>query len=182
MSAQRLTPSGSQTVGPYFRIGLQSLVDDASANDAAATDPITIAGRVFDRDGAPVPDAMLEFWSADHSGPPDHSGFAQGFHRTATDTEGNFSVSMRRPIPIAVGDGRIQAPHLLVLFFCRGLLRHLISRVYFNNEATANESDPVLCGIPAARRHSLIARRDAANSYHWDVILQGDEETVFFAW
>jgi protocatechuate 3,4-dioxygenase alpha subunit len=80
-----------------------------------------------------------------------------------------------------MGDGRKQAPHILVLVFARGLLRHLISRVYFDDEP-ANASDPVLLCVPAERRHTLIARRGAGDSYCWDVILQGPEETVFFAW
>ena len=180
MSADtKLNPCASQTVGPYFRIGLQSLIDESPAHDG---ETITISGRVLDRDSAPVPDAMLEFWSADRAGTSHPSGFAEGFRRAATDIDGNFSVSMRRPRPIDVGDGRMQAPHALLLFFARGLLRHLISRIYFEDEAAANGSDPVLLGIPPARRHTLVARRGAADTYHWDVILQGDEETVFFAW
>ena len=123
---------------------------------------------------------MLEFWSADRAGATDHSGFPEGFRRAATGVDGDFCVSMRRPAPADMGDGRKQSPHLLVLFFCRGLLRHLISRVYFDE--AANASDPVLLGVPAERRHTLIARREGGGSYRWDVILQGAEETVFFAW
>jgi len=172
------TPSSSQTVGPYFRIGLQALIGQAPAIDARAAERITISGRVLDRDGVPVPDAMLEFWSVDRAG---YEGFPEGFRRAATGIDGNFTVSMHRPAPVDSGDGRKQAPHMLVLVFARGLLRHLISRVYFEDEP-GNPSDPVLLGVPAERRHTLIARRDARNSYRWDVILQGTEETVFFAW
>src|SRR3954453_11794447 len=139
----KLTPAGSQTVGPYFRIGLQRLIEDAPAIEAAGI--MTIQGRVLDRDRAPVPDAMLEFWSADRAGPADHNGFAQGFRRAATDIDGNFSMSMQRPTSLELEDGRKQAPHLLVLFFARGLLRHLITRVYLDEES-ANSSDPVLQG------------------------------------
>jgi protocatechuate 3,4-dioxygenase alpha subunit len=177
----RLIPSGSQTVGPFFRIGLQPLVDEAPACDADPTDRITIRGRVLDRDSAPVPDAMLEFWSAGRDGAADQDGFAEGFQRTATDLDGNFSVTMRRPAPVGLGDGAWQAPHLLVLVFARGLMRHLISRVYFDGES-ANASDVVLLGVPAARRCTLTALREAENSFCWDVILQGEQETVFFAW
>jgi len=177
MSEQtRLTPASSQTVGPYFRIGLQRLVDEAPAIDASAADVITIRGKALDRDGEPVPDAMLEFWNAGADG-ANHDGYPEGFRRAATDGDGNFSVSVRRPAPVDAGDGRKQSPHLLVLFFCRGLLRHLISRVYFDDEA-ANPSDPVLLGVPDARRHTLIARRETENTYRWDVILQGDEEAT----
>ena len=77
----------------------------------------------------------------------------------------------------------MQAPHMLVLVFARGLLRHLISRVYFEDEP-ANASDPVLMQIPEERRATLIARpiEDRANLYRWDMVLQGTGETVFFAW
>ena len=182
MSVQtRLTPSSSQTVGPYFRIGLHSLVEEVLAPDAASGETITIRGRVLDCDGVPVPDAMLEFWSADRAADADPNGYPQGFRRAPTGIDGDFSVSMCRPASIDMGDGRKQAPHMLVLVFARGLLRNLVSRVYFGDDP-ANASDPVLLSVPAARRRTLIACRDARNSYRWDVVLQGAEETVFFAW
>jgi protocatechuate 3,4-dioxygenase alpha subunit len=150
------------------------------ALDAAGT--IEIRGRVLDRDGAPVPDAMLEFWSpvkvADTAGV-----FPPGFMRTVTDDDGRYSAVMERPTRLPPEDERAHAPHTLVLVFARGLLRHLISRVYFADEQ-ANEGDPVLMAIPPERRATLIAQRDEgrANLYRWDVILQGTGETVFFAW
>ncbi len=172
---QQLTPAGSQTVGPYFRIGLQPLIDDTPEINEPTVEAIRIRGRVLDRDGAPVPDAMLEFWSADRAG-TETGGFPEGFRRAATDLEGRFFVCMRRP-----ARGEAHAPHMLVLVFARGLLRHLLSRVYFEDEP-ANASDPVLLGVPAERRKTLLARPEGENSYFWDVILQGDDETVFFAW
>ena len=94
-----------------------------------------------------------------------------------------FTLPLNKPGPTALGDGRFQAPHMLVLVFARGLLRHLITRVYFGNEP-ANAEDPVLLEVPAERRHTLIARSDANNprAFQWNVILQGENETVFFAW
>lgn len=174
-------PTGSQTVGPYFRIGLECLMErtPAIALDTAGT--IEIHGRVLDRDGAPVPDAMLEFWSA--AKVADRvSVFPAGFRRAATDGDGRYSVVMQSPI-VQHSDKRPHAPHMLVLVFARGLMRHLISRIYFDDEQ-ANESDPVLAAVPAERRATLIAHRDEsrANVYRWDVILQGAGETVFFAW
>jgi protocatechuate 3,4-dioxygenase alpha subunit len=181
----RPTPSGSQTVGPYFRIGLDYLLERAPeiANTEAA---IEIRGRVIDRDGSPVPDALLEFWSSGggrllNSAIPDETGFPDGFRRAPTDDAGNFAVSMRHPAVIPTDERDTQAPHMLVLIFARGLLRHLISRVYFEGEP-ANESDPVLLAVPTERRRTLIARRDGPNKFHWDVALQGADETVFFAW
>jgi protocatechuate 3,4-dioxygenase, alpha subunit len=177
----RLTPYGSQTVGPFFHIGLDYLLERAP-KIAGTEHAIRVQGRVLDRDGRPVPDALLEFWSPHPStsaiaAQDGEAGFPSGFHRAPTDDSGAYSIVMHRP----AGDESAQAPHMLVLVFARGLLRHLISRVYFEGEA-ANENDPVLLAVPAARRGTLIARRDGQDAYQWDVVLQGDNETVFFAW
>lgn len=169
----RLVPTGSQTVGPFFRIGLEYLIAEAAAVDLSSA--ITVHGKVIDRDGAPVPDAMLEFWSPDVSSTP--NGFPQGFRRVATGLDGTFSLTMPRPSQ----NRPEQAPHLLVLIFARGLMRHLISRLYFEDEVS-NVADAVLMTVPAERRNTLIARTDGAGSFRWDVILQGAVETVFFAW
>jgi protocatechuate 3,4-dioxygenase alpha subunit len=170
MSAQ--IPAGSQTVGPYFSIGLEYLIERTPALTLETAGTIEIRGRVLDRDGAPVPDAMLEFWSAPKVG-EEEGLFPAGFRRAATDGDGNFSVVM----------ARAPAPHMLVLVFARGLLRHLITRVYFG-DGQANQADPVLMTIPQERRATLIAQPDEsrANLYRWNVILQGTGETVFFAW
>jgi protocatechuate 3,4-dioxygenase alpha subunit len=187
MNVPKTAPSGSQTVGPYFRIGLEHLVGRARFTDTSLS-TIRIRGRVLDRDRAPVSDALLEFWGADSSGTyssaaTNSTGHPSGFHRVATDIEGGFSLTLNKPGPVPLGDGRFQAPHMLVLVFARGLLRHLISRVYFEREA-ANDADPVLLKVPPERRHTLIARSDKNNpqDFQWNVILQGDNETVFFAW
>jgi len=182
MSAEaKLIPSSSQTVGPFFGIGLEYLIESAPELDPA--DTIVIRGRVLDRDGAPVPDAMLEFWSAGKTSANATSsqGFPGGFRRAATDLDGTFSVVMRRAAAVALDDERMQAPHMLVLVFARGLLRHLISRVYFEDDP-ALDADPVLLSVPAERRRTLIAGRDGENSFRLDEILQGDDETVFFLW
>lgn len=182
----KLIPASSQTGGPFFRIGLEYLIDRAAEQNADADGSVAIHGRVLDRDGAPVPDAMIEFWSpacVTTSAQADRrdAGIPDGFRRAATDIDGNYSVAVRRPMASAMEDRRTQAPHLLVLVFARGLLRHLLSRMYFEREH-ANESDPVLLGVPAERRHTLVAKSEGENAYRWDVILQGKEETVFFAW
>jgi protocatechuate 3,4-dioxygenase alpha subunit len=184
MSAHpKFIPASSQTVGPFFSIGLDYLAERSPAMDAGAAGNLTIRGRVLDRDGAPVPDAILEFWNgaATRDASASEDGFPEGFRRTATDEEGIFSVVMRRPPEVELEDGRVQAPHMLVLVFMRGLLRHLISRVYFESDAGIG-TDPVLLAIPPERRRTLIAQRHGENSYRWDVILQGTDETVFFAW
>lgn len=186
MSAEVMrTASGSQTVGPFFKIGLEYLLDRTPevADPAAA---IKVHGRVVDRDGKPVPDALLEFWSAAGDTKTDASiaeeaPVLEGFRRSATDDAGHYTISMHKPASAPTGDGLIQAPHLLVLVFARGLLRHLMTRVYFEGEP-ANEADAVLQTVPEERRGTLIARRDGSNAFHWDIVLQGAGETVFFAW
>jgi protocatechuate 3,4-dioxygenase, alpha subunit len=186
MSDERFVPTGSQTVGPYFKIGLDYLAERTTVIDAASGE-IEIRGRVLDRDGAPVPDAMLEFWSpgiAESSASPAavEEGLPTGFRRSATDENGKFSVTIAKPEPLAMGDGTFQSPHLLVLVFARGLLRHLITRVYFAGEP-GNVTDPVLQAVSAERRNTLIAQLDGhPNKYQWNIVLQGLDETVFFAW
>jgi protocatechuate 3,4-dioxygenase, alpha subunit len=173
--------AGSQTVGPYFRIGLEYLLDRTPALTLDTHGTIEITGRVLDRDGVPVPDAMLEFWSPAKDA--EVVVFPAGFRRVPTDGDGKFSVVVLRPTTVRLDDTRVQAPHMLVLVFARGLMRHLISRMYFADEK-ANEGDPVLMSISEERRATLIAQPDQgqANLYQWDVVLQGTRETVFFAW
>ena len=181
------TCAGSQTVGPFFRIGLEHLC--AQPDAPPSPDALTIHGRVLDGAGHPVPDALLELWSADHHGKyatqaPDPPQWAPpGFVRVASDEAGCFRFHLLKPGQVDMGDGRMQAPHAVVLVFARGLLRHLITRMYFPGEA-ANDADPVLQSIPPERRATLIPQQDPANpaSLQWHIRLQGEEETVFFAW
>jgi protocatechuate 3,4-dioxygenase alpha subunit len=184
MVDSRLIPAGSQTVGPFFCIGLDYLIDRAPTLHTDMAGRIEIRGRVLDRDGASVPDAVLEFWAPQTTvSTPDQDTFPPGFRRTATDIDGNFAVAVMRPTAVPLEDGRMQAPHMLVLIFARGLLRHLLTRIYFENEP-GNTADTVLQQIPAERRATLIAQLKShqTNSYQWDVRLQGQDETVFFAW
>ena len=185
----RSTCAGSQTVGPFFRIGLEWL---CAQPEPPAPDQVTVSGRVLDGAGDPVPDAMLELWYADPRGvysaaPPtansSSSACPAGFARIATDDRGCYTFSLPKPGAVEFGDGRMQAPHVVILVFARGLLRHLITRMYFPDEP-ANETDPLLQTVPEDRRSSLVARARAANRnrLEWNVVLQGDGETVFFAW
>ena len=176
----------SQTVGPFFRIGLEHLCTKLDAPAVAGA--VTVRGRVLDANGEPVPDAMLELWYPDRSGcysPPSQEAtpIPQGFMRIATDDHGAFGFTLAKPGPVDMGDGRMQAPHVVVLFFARGLLRHLITRMYFSEES-ANDTDPVLQSIPGERRSTLIAKQIPGEpaSLRWDIRLKGEEETVFFAW
>jgi protocatechuate 3,4-dioxygenase alpha subunit len=182
----KLTPSGSQTVGPFFRIGLEHLCAAGTMPDENS-ETITIHGKIFDGDGLPVPDAVLEIWHANaqgtFSGQTGESGRPACFSRAATDEDGTYRFVIAMP-GAAVCDSELgQARHLAVLVFARGLMRHLITRMYFPDEA-ANASDTLLQLVPVDRRHTLIARADGSNAsmFEWNVVLQGTDETVFFAW
>lgn len=191
-----ITPS--QTVGPFFKYGLTPVGqydwNDAFTNNLVTPDVsgdrIRIEGRVFDGDGVPVPDCMLEIWQADSQGrfadPKDKRALPnakfRGFGRCATDANGAFAFDTIMPGQVADPDGKPQAPHILLAVFARGMLRHFYTRIYFGGEA-ANEDDPVLALVPADRRATLIAAREPGNGnalYRLDLRLQGDNETVFF--
>ncbi|HLY91169.1 MAG TPA: protocatechuate 3,4-dioxygenase subunit alpha [Acetobacteraceae bacterium] len=184
-----LPATASQTVGPFFRIGLEALYVSDLAPAAPAADKIAFQGRVLDGDGKPVNDAILEIWQANAHGKYAHPDDAQdkpvtpdfrGFGRVATDDNGVFRFITIKPGSVAGPHGMPQAPHLLVAVFMRGLLIHLLTRIYFPGE-TANADDPILALVHADRRQTLVARK-TADGLEWDVILQGDHETVFFSY
>jgi protocatechuate 3,4-dioxygenase alpha subunit len=193
---QGITPS--QTVGPFFKYGLtpsgKYAWNDAFTNNLVTSDTsgdrIRIEGHVFDGDGKPVPDCMLEVWQADAQGrfsdPQDSRALAnttfKGFGRCGTDANGSYSFDTIKPGTVPDPDGKPQAPHIVLAVYARGMLLHLYTRIYFDGEA-ANPADPVLALVPTDRRATLIAGREPVNGnavYHFDVRLQGDNETVFF--
>lgn len=187
MSLQATT---SQTVGPFFSIGLTRMEKVNLAGPGLSGERVTIVGRVLDGDGSPVPDAMLEIWQANSHGkyahpedeqkkPMDPS--FQGYGRIPVDQGGRFQFTTIKPGKVPGPDGAIQAPHIAVSVFMRGLLRRLITRIYFPEEA-ANAGDFVLRLVEPERQATLIARKNAneAGTLEWDVILQGPGETVFF--
>jgi protocatechuate 3,4-dioxygenase alpha subunit len=193
MTTLKQTPS--QTVGPYFAYGLcpqqydfdfRSLFTPVVADREAAGEHITIVGQVFDGDGKVIGDAMLEVSQLDAQGQypasraeVEASGF-RGFARvgTGTDPHKRFVVETVKP----GGASAQEAPHLNVIVTMRGMLLHTFTRIYFEDEAEANERDAVLAAVPADRRDTLIARREpnTANVYRFDIHMQGDKETVFF--
>jgi protocatechuate 3,4-dioxygenase alpha subunit len=182
----KLTPSGSQTVGPFFRIGLEHLCATGTKPDENS-ETITVYGKVFDGDGLPVPDAVLELWHANAQGTfsdePDKSGRPAYFTRAATDEDGAYRFTIPMPGAVVCDAEISQSPHLAVLILARGLMRHLITRMYFPDEA-AIASDTLLQMVPVDRRRTLIARAvgSDARMFEWNVVLQGIDETVFFAW
>jgi protocatechuate 3,4-dioxygenase, alpha subunit len=188
-----LVPTSSQTVGPFFSIGLGRLRNENIVAGEAAGERIAIAGRVLDGDGMPVPDAVLEIWQADARGvyPGDGNGGEgssvvagfRGFGRVATNEHGQFRYVSIKPGSIRDAEGRDYAPHLLVSIFMRGLLTRLVTRIYFPDELR-NASDLVLGLVPTERRNTLIAKAadGGAGMFQWNVVLQGPDETAFFEW
>lgn len=183
-------PTPSQTVGPYLHIGLDGLNTRDLAPPSVEGERITIHGRLLDADGQPIPDGMIELWQANAHGKYAHpadtqnlplqEGFA-GFGRQPTDARGEFVFTTIKPGAVPASQGQFQAPHIMVSIFARGLLRQLVTRLYFPGDDHA--SDPILRLIPEARRTTLIAVPQADNPSHlqWHIVIGGGaNETVFF--
>jgi protocatechuate 3,4-dioxygenase alpha subunit len=173
-----LVPTPSQTAGPFVHIGLTWLCRDCLAPPDADGECVTVEGRVLDGDGQPVTDAFIEIWQADPHGRYTDAGF-HGFGRVPTDGQGVFRFTTVKPGHVPGPGGSRQAPHLLVAVFARGLLKHVVTRMYFPDEP-GNAADPVLALVPADRRSTLVARARGAGVLAWDIVLQGEDETVFF--
>ena len=191
MTAVSLTPS--QTVGPFFSPSL--LRDDAPGNvlvqPETVGERIRIEGRVLDGDGAPVGDALVEIWQANSHGRYRHPADTQelpldlafgGFGRCGTEEDGRYWFETIKPGAVPFDEREHQAPHIAVTVFARGLLNHLVTRLYFEDEP-ANVADPILRLVPEERRTTLLARRAPDTDppvYRFDIILQGEGETAFF--
>jgi protocatechuate 3,4-dioxygenase, alpha subunit len=182
----------SQTVGPFYSLGLTERTTNLLASDTTQGEKIRIEGYVFDGDGKSVPDAMVEIWQANAYGRYNHPDDKQekpldpsflGWGRSGTDKTGVFSFETVKPGPVPRSDGSAQAPHINVTVFARGMLVHAYTRIYFCDEPS-NETDPVLSSIDdKGRRETLIAAREEKNGkpvYRFDIRLQGENETVFF--
>jgi protocatechuate 3,4-dioxygenase, alpha subunit len=173
MSSSTETPS--QTVGPFLSLGLP-WADGPFVVGEDEPGAFWIRGEVRDGNGALVPDALVETWQADQDG--QFGGAFRGFGRCPTDDDGRYQIRTRKPGPVPAPGGGLQAPHLDVSVFARGLLNRVVTRIYFADEP-ANATDPVLAGVPAERRGTLIAV-PAQDGYRFDIRLQGTDETVFF--
>ncbi|MHB8599481.1 MAG: protocatechuate 3,4-dioxygenase subunit alpha [Ktedonobacteraceae bacterium] len=187
--------TSSQTVGPFFAPAL--LREDALRHvlirPETVGERIRIEGRVLDGDGLPVPDAMVEIWQANAHGRYNHPADTElaafdpsflGYGRVGTDEDGNYWFETIKPgaVPFDAEGQRLQAPHISVTIFARGLLNHLVTRLYFEGEP-ANIGDVVLQCVPEERRATLLARRESGGTmvvYHFDIVLQGAGETAFF--
>jgi protocatechuate 3,4-dioxygenase, alpha subunit len=172
-----LGPTPSQTVGPFFSFGLTQEPANALVAPGSAG-AFELAGRVLDGAGDGLPDAMVEIWQADQDG--DYRGDF-GWGRSGTGPSGEFSFVTVKPGRVPGPDGTLQAPHLTMLVFARGMLKAAQTRVYFADEPDANAEDPVLTGIEEeTARASLIATQEEGG-FRFDIHLQGDRQTAFFA-
>jgi protocatechuate 3,4-dioxygenase, alpha subunit len=179
----------SQTVGPFFAIGMPWEAGPyAVPEDTPGA--IRIAGMVYDGAGMPVPDSMIETWQCDPHGhfadlhgygePSQLAGF-RGFARfAAEDGDGRFEIVTVKPGRLPGLRTAVQAPHIDVSVFARGMLHRCVTRIYFGDETDANAADPVLASVPADRRSTLLAQ-PVEGGYQFDIHLQGEGETVFFA-
>ena len=188
-----LTPFS--TVGPFFKLLVRDRPEgtDCLVTQATRGERITISGTLSDGRGAPIDDGLVEIWQADaeghypQPGQPIQSAFV-GFGRAATGSSGQFSFTTIKPGPVSTvhrdvgGDGCrdvLEAPHILVSVMARGVMSRCWTRMYFAGEPL-NDTDPVLQLVPASRRDTLLARRQDDGAYEFNIVLQGDNETVFF--
>ena len=182
-------PTPSQTIGPFLHIQVPY---DGEEQVVGEKDPdaIRLRGILFDGEGTPVDDALIEIWQANRAGryahpadPREHipldDGFG-GFGRCATDEEGRFEFVTVKPGQVPGPGGAIQAPHIDVSIFARGLLKRLVTRIYFSDEPDANAADPVLSSIPGAAERDTLIGRVEGDEVRFDIHLQGDDQTAFF--
>jgi protocatechuate 3,4-dioxygenase alpha subunit len=184
----RLAPTPSQTAGPFFGFALLDWIgNELVPPDAPGA--IRIVGAVTDGSGDPVPDAMVEIWQANaagrYAGPADprqdvpvEEGFT-GFGRSGTE-DGGFAFTTVKPGRVPGENGALQAPHVDVSVFARGLLKRLVTRIYFPDEEEANEADPLLSALAPDDRATLLAVPDGG-VLRFDIRLQGERQTVFLA-
>lgn len=182
-----LFATASQTVGPYLHIGLDWLNTRDIAGKGIAGERVSVQGRLIDGEGAAVNDGLIEIWQANAAGKYAHPEDRQnkplekgwrGFGRIPTDAKGGFRFTTIKPGRVPAPAGGLQAPHLVVSVFMRGMLKQLATRMYFADEAAANAEDPILQLVPAGRRATLIAKKKG-KALEWNILLQGKNETVF---
>jgi protocatechuate 3,4-dioxygenase alpha subunit len=184
-----LEPAPSQTVGPFFH---DALLDKNRSELVSPDHPeaIRIEGTVYDGEEEPVSDAMVEIWQANQSGryndPADDredlplaEGFS-GFGRSGTNIDGRLSFVTVKPDPVPGPDGAMQAPHITVSVFARGLLKRVVTRIYFPGEEVANANDPVLSSIEDPDLRKTLIARDEGDALRFDIYLQGEHQTAFF--
>ncbi|WP_269927834.1 protocatechuate 3,4-dioxygenase subunit alpha [Kocuria massiliensis] len=187
-----LTPTPGQTIGPFFgyataaeAVGLPYRGGNELV-DRSRPGAVRLTGQVYDGNGDVVPDALIEIWQAAEDGSiPEETGSLNrdgytftGWGRDAVDRLGTYSFTTVNPGPTDRG----HAPYFLMVVFARGLLNRLFTRVYLPDDAEALDEDPLLASLPADRRATLIADREPDGTLRHDIHLQGEGETVFFAY
>jgi protocatechuate 3,4-dioxygenase alpha subunit len=183
VSTQKLYPTADQTVGPYYAIGMEyagseELVPHGSAGS------IVLSGYLYDGNGAPVPDGVIEIWQTDADGnvPTDSGNLVRkagsfgGFGRSGSDDDGYWQFTTVAPAPAAEG----KAAFFAVIVFARGLLSRLHTRIYLPGDQAALDADPLLSRLTPERRATLVAT-EVDGGYRHDIHLQGEKETVFLA-
>jgi len=173
-----VTTTASQTAGPYWHIIDHPEWADLrrGENAGVAGTTITLTGQITDGDGTACGDAMVEIWQAGPDGAYE-AGF-HGFGRCASDDQGRFRFTTLKPGPVPGPGNSLQAPHITLAVFARGLMNHVTTRAYFAAEPL-NEADPILALVPEARRPTMLARETAPGVWTLDIRLQGANETVF---
>lgn len=189
MTELALTPS--QTVGPYLAIGLFRDPIGPQLVDPADPRALRIRGLLLDGAGEPVSDGMVEIWQANAAGRYRHEVDTQaeipleegflGFGRSGTADGGSFSFTTIKPGAVPWPEGGLQAPHVVVVVFARGLLKHAVTRMYFPDEAEANGADPILSRLGVDAAATLVAAAQQDGSLRFDIRLQGAGQTTFFA-
>lgn len=177
-----LTPTPAQTVGPFFGYALP-YTDGEKLVDPSHPRAVLLHGTVYDGEGTPIPDALLEVWQADQHGhiSAEHGSLLRdghtftGWGRTPVDNVGRYWFTTVNPGPPAAG----KAPFILLTVFARGLMDRLFTRIYLPDDTDALASDPLLNSLPDERRRAMIAEREPNGNLRFDVRLQGEGETVF---
>jgi len=192
--------TASQTIGPFFHhilvpgdYGQPGFVGASMVTPETAGERIRIEGRIRDGDGQPVDPALIEIWQADANGRYAHAadtraeiepdGNFSGFGRAVTDADGRFTFDTVKPGAVPGPGNAPQAPHINVTVFARGMDVHLFTRLYFVDENDANAIDPVLNAVEETRRSTLVATRTETGgrvTYAFDIMMRGENETVFF--
>jgi protocatechuate 3,4-dioxygenase alpha subunit len=190
-SARLLEPTPWCTVGPYFSVCVnEDLCVPKIAAPGVKGERVKLIFTVLDRDGACVPDTLIEIWQANADGKYNHPADRQpksidasfrGFGRQVTGLGGTCEFETIKPGRVPGPGGALQAPHLELGVFTRGVLKRLASRIYFADDA-ANDECPVLALVPKARRGTLQAQPVAGQPGIWrhEIHLSGPKETVFF--
>ena len=181
----KLTATAAQTVGPFFAYGLIRDDDARIAGDAAKGERIALTGGLYDHNGAPVRDALIEVWQADAAGrypgrDADADPSVRGFGRTLTDAEGRFRFDTVLPGPSAGPGNAPQAPHFAIGVFAAGLNRRVATRIYVPDAAEL-DADAVRACLPEGARRGLTAgwidAKDGARRLGFDIRLGGPEAT-----